>query len=357
MAQQASAAAMPAPPGMSSGNVPTGYILHTGINPDVHNGPLTQMLAGNPNTFFVRRNENGQNLPPPTDPTGTTGGAVGWSIVISEIQPGKRYGAKVINHKVGDGLWDGSPGPFDMFQFSPDLPALYNKLWYRYYFSPIGPTAAELEEIAKTASAADDLVRRTASSALAQQASSALAQQASSALAQQASSALAQQASSALAQEASSALVQQKASSALAQQASSAMAQQASSALAKEASSALIQQKASSAMAQQASSAMAQQASSALVRQASSAMAQQASSALQQQASSALQQQASSALAQQASSALAKPASAARSPLEIAKDSFNKYDNSIGYSYDDMIIYTDNMVYKNISFDSIPGTR
>ena len=137
------AAAIPPPTGKSTGKLPTGYVLHTGINPDIQNGPNTQMVAGNPNTFYVRRNENGQNLPAPTSTTGTTGGAVGWTMVLvgptTGIAAGERFSTKVINHKANNALWDGSPGPFDMFQFSPDLPALMGNNTYAYYFAPLGP--------------------------------------------------------------------------------------------------------------------------------------------------------------------------------------------------------------------------
>jgi hypothetical protein len=127
------------PMGPSKGTAaPAGYVLHTGINPDIRNGPGRQQ---DPNTkeFYVRRNEKGQNLPAP-GPSATSGGANGWTVVILNPQgqpAGTVFKTKVVSHVAAGNLWDGSPGPFDKFKFSP-APGDFGHPThtYGYYFAP-----------------------------------------------------------------------------------------------------------------------------------------------------------------------------------------------------------------------------
>ena len=117
---------------------PAGYILHTGINPDIDNGPGTQQDP-NSKEFYIRRNEKGQNLPAP-GPKPNVGGANGWTVFILNPEgqpPGTIFKTKVVSHVAEGSLWDGSPGPFDKFKFNP-APGNFSHPThtYGYYFAP-----------------------------------------------------------------------------------------------------------------------------------------------------------------------------------------------------------------------------
>ena len=131
------AAALPMGPSKGTA-APEGYVMHTGVNPDIQNGPRAQQDAST-KEFYVRRNDKGQSLPAP-GATATTGGANGWTVVIlnPEGQPaGTVFKTKVVSHVADGRLWDGSPGPFDRFKFSP-APGDFSHPThtYGYYFAP-----------------------------------------------------------------------------------------------------------------------------------------------------------------------------------------------------------------------------
>jgi hypothetical protein len=117
--------------------MPAGYMKHTGIDPNVENGPGTAMYG--PDAFYVRRNEKGHTLPAP-GATATSGGANGWTVVIMNPE-GTPEGQKVffktkVSSHISTEAWDGSPGPFDAMKFTPTLAPLDGNHTYEFFFAP-----------------------------------------------------------------------------------------------------------------------------------------------------------------------------------------------------------------------------
>jgi hypothetical protein len=138
-----------APMGISTATPPANYVKHTQPNPDLaaNRTVFFPPAGGQPTLYIVRRTENGQTLPAPSGPTGagaTSGGANGWTVVVTGtgdfsdgIAKDKIFKTKVSYHASGASPGnDKTPGPWDYFGFTPALPGLTGNHAYTFYFAP-----------------------------------------------------------------------------------------------------------------------------------------------------------------------------------------------------------------------------